>query len=241
MAFGPIITRRSAVRLLATGSAALLAACGGISQEQLDAAQKQVATEQEKTKALQQQLSAAQAKEAGKQPILGAVPNAPPRATAVPPKPGITPPPPPKPPAPEVREITFYVDTVTAGAGESKFNVDADRYCVINSTFRRGMHIVWRMYAWDNTGKELQEADVDTALLKLPHGEEAKFRWGRHGATEDAPWFWTAAWDVPMQYPLGALAFTINVSTKNGKKGIFKQIPVSMPERGIESRLQIIE
>ena len=171
--------------------------------------------------------------------ILAAVPNAPtrvPRATPTPLPPGVPAPTEPVPPAPAVREIFFYVDTVTAGAGESKFNVDADRYCVISSTFRRGMHIVWRVIASDNTGTELQADDIEEAVLQLPHGEDVNFRFGKHGEV----WFWTAAWDVPPDYPLGHVDFTVQFTTKDGRSGTYKQIPVSAPERSIESRLQII-
>ncbi|MBI4188707.1 MAG: hypothetical protein HY529_05835 [Chloroflexi bacterium] len=138
--------------------------------------------------------------------------------------------------------LFFYVDTVTAGPGESKYNVDASRYCVIDSTFKRGMHIVWRMKVVDTaTGKILQGTDVKSAVLKLPNGETKSFNFGRHGANVDSPWFWTAAWDAPMDYPLGVLDFAIEATTNDGKTGTFKQIPVSAPERGIESRLTIIE
>ncbi|MBI4187493.1 MAG: hypothetical protein HY530_08340 [Chloroflexi bacterium] len=171
------------------------------------------------------------------------IPNAPPRQPAPPPTPGAPPPPPPPTPPPaKTVPLFFYVDTVTAGPGESKYNVDASRYCVINGVFKRGMHIVWRMEVVDTTtSKVLQKTDVSSAVLKLPHGETKNFNFGRHGATEDAPWFWTAAWDAPPDYPLGVLDFTIEVTTNDGKTGTFKQIPVSLPARGIESRLTIIE
>lgn len=172
----------------------------------------------------------------GKLPILAAVPNAPTRAPAATLAPGVTAAPAATTPPAQVRQITFYVDTVTAGPGESKYNVDADRYCTISSSFRRGMHIVWRLMAWNNAGKELQTADVKTGILKLPQGDTVNFRYGNHGGT----WFWTAAWDAPLDYPLGVIDFTIEFTTNDGKTGTYKQIPVSLPERSIESRLNII-
>lgn len=230
-----------AIRLTALAATAsvlvLVMACGGGEDEEPTAA-PDAATPTEA--AAETPTAATETPAAATLPILAAVPNAPPREPPPTPDPNETPPPDPIPPAPEVREIFFYVDTVTAGAGESDFNVDADKYCTISSLFRRGMHIVWRVIASDNTGTELQGDDVAEAVLKVPGAEDVNFRFGKHGASEDAPWFWTAAWDVPPDYPLGHVDFTVQFTTTDGRSGTFKQIPVSAPDRGIESRLQII-
>ncbi|MBI2831855.1 MAG: hypothetical protein HYX79_06340 [Chloroflexi bacterium] len=218
---------------------ALVSACAsGVPQKDVDALKQQLAAKEQEAAKAKQDLDALK-----KNSVMSVVPNAPPRQPPPPPKPGDPPPPPkPTPPAAKTVPLFFYVDTVTAGAGESKFNVDASRYCAISGVFQRGMHIVWRMEVIDtSTGKVLQATDVKSAALKLPHGENKNFNFGRHGATEDSPWFWTSAWDVPMDYPLGVLDFTVEVTTNDGKTGTFKQIPVSAPDRGIESRLTIVE
>ncbi|MBI4187847.1 MAG: hypothetical protein HY529_01430, partial [Chloroflexi bacterium] len=108
---------------------ALLGACG-VPQKEVDALKQQLAAKEKEAATLKQNN------------VLSVVPNAPPRQPAPPPKPGDPPPPPkPTPPPAEVVPLFFYVDTVTAGAGESKYNVDASRYCAITSVFKRGMHI----------------------------------------------------------------------------------------------------
>jgi hypothetical protein len=214
----------------------LLNACAaGVSQEDLDAVQQQLTAKEKEITALKEQLK-------DENVLLSAVPNAPPRPPRPAPKPGDPPPPPPPtPPTHEVVPLYFYVDTVTAGGGESQYNVDASRYCAITSTFKRGMHIVWRMEAVDtSTGMILQAADVKSAVLNLP-GETKDFHFGRHGASDDAPWFWTAAWDVPPDFPLGILDFNVVVTTNDGKTGTFRQIPVNMLERNIISSLNIVE
>jgi hypothetical protein len=43
-----------------------------------------------------------------------------------------------------------------------------------------------------------------------------------------------------LDYPLGALDWTINAKAKDGKTGTFALWKVSIPERGIESRTQIV-
>lgn len=158
----------------------------------------------------------------GDTPILGAIHNAPARVTPTPLPAGVTatPPPPARTPlAAQKQSIIFYVDTVTAGAGESPFNVDATLGCARSSTFSRGMHIVWRLSAFDNTGTELQTDTVESLVLKLPDGSQANFRYGPHG---DA-WFWTATYNVPMDFPLGTLDWSVEAKTKGGATGTFKE------------------
>ncbi|MDP2743911.1 MAG: hypothetical protein Q8P00_02450 [Dehalococcoidia bacterium] len=209
--------------------ATLTSACG-VPQKDVDALKQQLATKEQELAAVKQNT------------LMFVKPNAPPRQPAPPPAPGTPVPPPPVPPAAQKVPLFFYVDTVTAGAGESKFNVDASRLCSISGAFKRGMHIVWRMSVVDTASQMvLQKTEVKSAVLNLPNGETKNFNFGRHGATETSPWFWTAAWDVPPDYPLGVLDFSVTVTTNDGKTGTFKQIPVSAPERGIESRLSIYE
>lgn len=136
--------------------------------------------------------------------------------TATPPPPAVTPGPPVK------QQIIFYVDTVTSGAGESPFNVDANLGCVRSSMFSRGMHITFRLTAFDNTGTEIQTATAESIVLKLPGGKEAPFRYGRHGAY----WFWTATFDVPMDFPLGTLDWSVEAKTKSGLTGTYKEFQV---------------
>ena len=149
--------------------------------------------------------------------ILAKVPNAPPRATPSPRPAGVTAPPAPTPPPAKIVPIYAQWDTVTAGAGESKYNVDANLTCVKSSVFSRGMHIVWRVEFVDTaTGKVLQATDMRTAVLKVGT-EEITMRYGRHGALDTSPWFWTGAWDVPPTHPLGILSWSFNVTTTGGK------------------------
>jgi hypothetical protein len=144
--------------------------------------------------------------------------------------------------AAEVKSVFLDVNTVTAGAGESRYNVDADRYCAVTSTFKRGMHMVFLMEAFEaSTGKELQPADVREAQLRLPHGENINFRYGRHGQEEDSPWFWSAAWDIPPDYPLGTLDYEVALTTSTDKRGTFKDWGAHNPARNSSARVTIIE
>ncbi len=165
--------------------------------------------------------------------LLYAKPNSPPKATptalpagAVPPAPAVAPP-------AEKTDVFLYVDTVTAGNGESKFNIDPSRNCTITGVIKRGMHLVFRMKGVDvASGKTLTGENVKDALVKIPGQPEMKMRYAKHA--DD--WHWGgAAWDVPMDYPLGAVDFSVEVTTNEGKKGLFKQMVIG------DSRLTVIE
>lgn len=161
----------------------------------------------------------------GDAPLYGAIHNAPARVTATPLPAGTTatPAPPAATPPPAAKQqIIFYVDTVTAGAGESPFNVDATLGCMKTGIFSRGMHIVWRLTAFDNTGTELQPATIERLVLKTPTGDPATFRYGNHGGN----WFWTATYNVPMDFPLGVLDWSVEAKTKSGLTGTYKEWPI---------------
>lgn len=243
---------KATVMVLLTAAMALVTACSGISQADMDAAKQAASAAEQKAASLQQQLTAkaqeaasaqqqlqaSKTQGAGQNVVLFAKPNAPPRATPTPAPPGFVAPPPPQPPTAAVVPIAFYVDTVTAGPGESKYNIDANVGCARTGVFKRGMHVVWRMSLIDtSTGKVLQGADVERATVKLPNGATVALRYGRHGAFDQSPWFWATGWDIPLDYPLGVLDYTIEVVTKTGKTGTFKEMN-TVPSPGIVSPQQ---
>lgn len=218
-----------------------LACTGGVPQAEYDSVKQQLAEREKEVAAVKQQLEQAAGQKTAP-PIIGAVPNAPPRPAPTPTPQGFVAPPPPQPPAAESKTLFLDVNTITAGPGESKYNVDADKYCALSTVFKRGMHLVWLMEAFDaSTGKELQTADVREAVVKLPNGDTAGFRYGRHGTTDNAPWFWSAAWDIPPDYPLGILDYVVEVTTATGKKETYKAWGAHMPERNITNYVTIID
>ncbi len=212
------------------GTALAVAACSsGVSQAEYDALKKQLSDQQAQNASLQQQIQNQQAKAANQVTILGAVSNAPP-----PSKPAE--PPPAAPPVPASakgpRAYSFYVDTVTAAPGESPFHVDPSVACVQTNLFRRGMRIVWRFIVTDDkTGQRLTSDEVDSAVVKLATGQEVKATFEPSGPPNipDA-WFWHASWDVPMDYPIGTVDYTVEVHTKSGQVATFKQLPVPPAE-----------
>lgn len=244
-------------------AAILISACAptGVSQSDLDKVKQQLAAQEQKATALQQQLSSkdkdltdaqqklaeAQKKPAGDPSIttLIGVKPVPQKPTPTPVPAGfIAPPAPPPPQPPAAKNVALYahIDTVTSGPGESQYNLDGIVSCVKTGIFKRGMHLVWRMEIVDTTtGKVLQGADVKDATLRLPTGQEMKFRYGRHGPTEDAPWFWTTAWDIPPDYPPGVLDYSVTITTNDGKSvKVSDPLAMKLPDRGMDTRVTIV-
>ncbi|MBI3941975.1 MAG: hypothetical protein HY326_03105 [Chloroflexi bacterium] len=244
---------------------ALLVACeGGISQSEYDALQQRLTGQEQKAVALQQQLSAKEKEAtdtqqklaaiekeggaAGVTTLIGAkkVPPAPPAPVPTPLPAGATPPPAPAPPASlyePVGPFAFYVETL-ATTRPSKYDIVSTVACTNNSVFKRGMKIVWRFEVIDTTtGKRVTDKDEATVNVKLPHGEElvARFSQRGGGSVPDAPWMWGANWDIPLDYPIGSLDYTITVTSKNGRTGTFKQPAMVAKDRGLDTRVKIVE
>lgn len=168
---------------------------------------------------------------ADKNVMLYAIPNSPPRATPTPPPAGFVPPTAVPLPQPEKLDVHMYVDTVTSGNGESKEGLNASRTCLITGVIKRGMHLVFRMKGVEvASGTELTPENVASAVVKIPGQPDRTMRYARHG--QSVHWG-GAAWDVPMDYPLGPVNFTVEVATKGGKTGVFKPMALSATTVGL--------
>jgi hypothetical protein len=130
-------------------------------------------------------------------------------------------------------DVFLYADTVNGsrprGAPARPIG------CTQTSYYKRGEQLVFRV--WGNetaTGDVLSSANVRYAYVKIPGQPNLKFNWGAHGTAPNRVWFWTAAFDIPADYPLGVMAYRIVFKTETGKFGIFD--PSTLPE---PSRLTI--
>ncbi len=171
-----------------------------------------------------------------------------PRPTATPAPPGFTPVPaatvPPE-VANEVIPFAFYVETILSSTAAAQYGNAGFPSCTPSTIFKRGTKMVWRFEVIDtSTGKRVTDLDKPTIRVKLPHGEELTTRYGKRGGT--GPWTWVAAWDIPLDYPLGAFDYNINV-TSQGRSGTFDQDNVALVRAatatavGIDSRVQIVQ
>jgi hypothetical protein len=166
------------------------------------------------------------------------------------------PPPPPKPkpamPPPShttpasyyepVGPFFFYVETLTS-AGPSRYGLVPTVPCVQSGVFKRGMRLVFRYEILDtSTGKRVTDKDGAITKVRLQHGEELTARWAIRGsvaALPDSAWMWDVAWDIPPDYPVGSLDYTILVTTNDGRTGTFTPPIQKTPTS--DTRVRIID
>lgn len=184
---------------------------------------------------------------AGPQILMGVfkptpAPPPPPAPTAVP---GITPTPRPGPPAAiydPVGPYVIYVE-VLATTSVSKFGYASTVACTSSGVFKRGQKMVFRFEVVDTaTGKRLTDKDTGYALsVKFPNGDEPAARFSQRGggSVPGAPWMYSAAWDIPTDYPLGGVDYTINIKAPDGKLTVWKAPYVIDPKE--DSRPKIVE
>lgn len=117
-------------------------------------------------------------------------------------------------------DLMLYVDTITSTRGD----IVQKRGCAIQSNFTRGNRAVWRMWIVDTaTGKPLTDQEIKYAYVKVPGSPNLAFNYGKHGKLDISPWFWSAVFAVPTDYPLGTVAFKVVVKTKDNRFGTFTQ------------------
>jgi len=169
-------------------------------------------------------------------------PPPPPAPTALP---GVTPTPRPGPPASiyeNAGPFFVYVE-VLATTSVSKFGWASTVACTSSGVFKRGQKIVYRFEVLDTTtGKRLTDKDLNYVLtVKLPNGDEPAARFSQRGggSVPGAPWMWSAAWDIPTDYPLGGVDYTINIKAPDGKLTVWKAPAVIDPKE--DSRPKIVE
>lgn len=130
------------------------------------------------------------------------------------------------PPVPErysqpIGPFTMFME-VLASASPSQFGELATPGCVTDSVFKRGMKVVYRFELYDMDNKvRLTNADGTTAQVTLPDGTvlPAAFlpRGDPSAPIGDAPWTWVTTWQVPTDYALGPVMYTVDVATPDGR------------------------
>ena len=64
---------------------------------------------------------------------------------------------------------------------------------------------------------------------KIPGQPFARLNWGAHGAPTNRVWFWTAAWNIPADFPLGTTTFRIVFKTEANKFGMYDHVVTITP------------
>jgi hypothetical protein len=119
-------------------------------------------------------------------------------------------------------EVAVYGDTVSSSRGD----VTLARVCTQANNFPRKARVVFRAWAVDTkTGKPLGAADIQYAYVKIPGQPNIKLNFGPHGVVGNKVQFWSSAWAVPADYPLGVVPFRMVFKTVDGRFGVFTQPP----------------
>jgi hypothetical protein len=159
----------------------------------------------------------------GVHPAPAAAPQSPPPAGAVPPVPDRYKEP--------IGPFTMYME-VLASAEPSQFGELASPGCVTDSVYKRGMKVVFRFELYDLDNKvRLTSADGTTAQVTLPDGTALAAAFMPRGdpsaPADQAPWTWVTVWQVPTDYALGPVMYTVDVATPDGRSESIT--PASIP------------
>lgn len=135
--------------------------------------------------------------------------------------------------------------------------------CAVNSQWHPGELVVWRFRIWDpETGNQLPGnpeelvislPDADelaslmeglTATVHLSDGQSFPAHFAGHGGEGDAKadYFWTASWEIPVDYPTGAIEDWVTVELSDGSKtGTSQPFRVSISMMTILEEVNIVK
>lgn len=88
--------------------------------------------------------------------------------------------------------------------------------CTQTNVFKRGEQFVLRMWGFDfGTGEVLSIDNVTEAHFTVPGLPNVTLNWGAHGTAK--VFFWTNAWQIAADYPLGNTTVHVSYSLTSGK------------------------
>jgi hypothetical protein len=123
---------------------------------------------------------------------------------------------------PKALDVMLYVDTVNGSrpaAGTKPRRVS----CTQTNTFVRGEQQVFRIWGTvAGSGEILATDNVKYAYVLVPGTPPLKLNWGAHGAATNRVWFWTAAWLIPADAPLGDVIAKIVFKTEENTFGTYE-------------------
>ena len=132
--------------------------------------------------------------------------------------------------------FTMFME-VLASAAPSEHGLIASPGCVTDSVYKRGMKLVFRFEVYDLDNKtRVTSADGSTATVNLPDGTTlpALFlpRGGPGSDADSAPWTWVTVWQIPTDYPLGPVLYSVDVATPDGRAANI--VPPSLPGQPVQ-------
>ncbi len=110
-------------------------------------------------------------------------------------------------------DAVIYADSVngTRPAGAAPRPVG----CTQTNVFKRGEQLVLRAFGFDMKARALLTIDnVSEAHFSVPGVPNIALNWGAHGAQK--VFFWTNAWNIPADYPLGNTVVKVTFTLTSG-------------------------
>lgn len=137
---------------------------------------------------------------------------------------------------PKKLDVMLYVDTVNGSrpaAGTARRKVS----CTQTNVFVRGEQQVFRIWGTvAGSGDILSSENVQYAYVTVPGSPNLKLSWGPHGAPSNRVWFWTAAWNLPADAPLGESTAKIVFKTEEGSFGTYEFKYTIVPKLSLTSK-----
>lgn len=103
--------------------------------------------------------------------------------------------------------------------------------CILNNQFLPNERIVWRIKVIDPaTGAEMAADQLERVWVELEDGQVFDAYFAPHPPDAAMDHFWTAAWTVPEDYPMGIINYEIYAKSNDGRQGtvIKFNVPPSM-------------
>jgi hypothetical protein len=94
--------------------------------------------------------------------------------------------------------------------------------CSQTNVFKRGEQFVLRSWGVDlKTGDILSNDNIKEAHFSIAGQPDTVLNWGAHGATGAKVWFWTNAWNIPKDFPLGTTTVHVVYTLESGVVGTY--------------------
>jgi len=88
--------------------------------------------------------------------------------------------------------------------------------CVLTSQFKHQEHVVWRVRIVGEDGENLGEDAIESVEVEIPGGEKFEMEFGTHPRQNPTDSFWATSWQVPGDYPTGAISYKVIAVDKEG-------------------------
>jgi hypothetical protein len=112
--------------------------------------------------------------------------------------------------------------------------------CVQGNRFAHNEEVVWRVKVLDPlTGQPMDDTTLASVQVMLPT-ETLDLRYGGHPRDTPVDFFWTVGWDIPEDYPTGAVEYIINATALDGRTGTWEQFGVTLAQLTVTDEVRSI-